>query len=276
MFFIYLTTLFCALVLSALLFFVLHVYGHSLKKRLYDTLHKNFYFLRDYHIEYWFIYFFLFVFFISYFVFEVIVYAVLFTLLSLVFLYFLLNTINSYIERKIEREIPSFLRLLAASLQAGQSLQSALKDTVQSIQGPLKKEMSYVLRELQIGLSFNEALSNLRTRMPSPSISMMAISLQVASQSGASIADLLHELASSINQKIELHYKVQALSLQGRLQAYVLTAVPYIMLAVLYWVGESWITPFNGTLLGNADLGFCLLMSVVGFYFIKIMVNINV
>src|SRR5690625_5739678 len=108
MFFIYLTTLFCALVLSALLFFVLHVYGHSLKKRLYDTLNKNFYFLRDYHIEYWSIYFFLFVFFISYFVFDGIIYAVLFTLLSLVFLYFLLNTITGYMERKIEREIPSF------------------------------------------------------------------------------------------------------------------------------------------------------------------------
>src|SRR5690625_772695 len=160
MFFIYLTTLFCALVLSGLLFFVLHVYGPSLKKRLSDTLHKNFYFLRDYHIEYWFIYFFLFVFFISYFVFKGIVYAVLFTLLSLGFLYFLLNTINSYIERKIEREIPSFLRLLAASLQAGQSLQSALKDTVPSIQGPRKKEMRYVLREVQRGVRCQEASRN--------------------------------------------------------------------------------------------------------------------
>lgn len=258
------------------MFFLLHIYGQSLKSLFYDLLQRNFYFLREYNIEYWLMYLSVFLFFLWYLLIANIIYAAGLTLAILFIFYLLLNFINSRIEQKLEREIPSFLRLLAASLQAGQSMQIALRDTVQGCQGPLKKELNYVLRELQVGLSLNEALKNLRSRMPTPSVNMMTLSLEVAFKSGASIADLLHELAESINQELELQYKIQALSLQGRLQAYVLTAVPYILLMVLYWVDKSWIIPFTQTVLGNMVLGFCFVMSAVGFYIIRKLVNIKV
>lgn len=273
---IYFFTIVCALIFSGLGFFLLHRYGQELKSKLYGFLDRNFYFLRDYHIEYWLINISVVIFFIAYYITQKVIYAVLLNTLSLICFYFLLEFINNYIERKIEQEIPSFLRLLAASLQAGQSLHSALKDTIQSCQGPLKKEMNFVLRELQVGLSLQQALTHLRQRMPTPSVNMMTLSLEVAFNSGASIAELLHELASSIQQKIELQYKIQALSLQGRLQAYVLTAVPYVLLALLYWVDASWIMPFTQTLAGNIVLAFCVLMSITGFYFIKKIVDIKI
>lgn len=276
MVFIYLTTIIFALILSALMFFLLHLYGQSLKSLFYDLLQRNFYFLREYNIDYWLMYVAVLLLFLSYVLINNILYAAGLTLALLFIFYLLLNIINGRMEKKLEREIPSFLRLLAASLQAGQSMQTALRDTVQGCQGPLKKEMNYLLRELQVGLSLNEALKNLRRRMPTRSMNMMTLSLEVAFKSGASIADLLNELADSINQELELHYKIQALSLQGRLQAYVLTAVPYVLLLVLYWVDEGWIIPFTQTLLGNLVLGFCFVMSAVGFYIIRKLVNIRI
>lgn len=246
--------------LSLALVFLLFIYGQNIKKRFYNLLYRNFYFLREYYIEYWALSAAVIVFFVVYFSFYSVIYALLAVIACLFLLYLILNALNQYIQKKIVADIPFFLRLLAAALQSGLSMQSAITEIVQSWQGPLRKELSLLLRELQVGVSLAQALQNLRQRLPAEGIEMMTLSLEVAIQSGGSVAPLLHKIADNINQKVELEHKISALSMQGKLQAYVLTAVPYLLLVVLYWLDKDWVKPFKETLLGHLVLGFCVLM----------------
>jgi|SRR5690625_91546 len=262
--------------LSLALVFLLFIYGQNIKKRFYNLLYRNFYFLREYYIEYWALSAAVIVFFVVYFSFYSVIYALLAVIACLFLLYLILNALNQYIQKKIVADIPFFLRLLAAALQSGLSMQSAITEIVQSWQGPLRKELSLLLRELQVGVSLAQALQNLRQRLPAEGIEMMTLSLEVAIQSGGSVAPLLHKIADNINQKVELEHKISALSMQGKLQAYVLTAVPYLLLVVLYWLDKDWVKPFKETLLGHLVLGFCVLMSGAGFYLINKMVKIKV
>src|SRR5690625_654975 len=254
----------------------LFFFGANLKHRIYGLLHANFYFLRDYHIEYWAPIVGVTVFLSGYMLLESLVYAGIAFILFLLFFYGLLRQLNLHLHRQIIAEIPFFLRLLGAALQSGLSVQSALQQIISEWQGPLRKELSLLLRELQVGVPLIKALGNLRGRMPVPAVNMMTLALEVSLRSGGTVAPLLDEIAENIQQRIELQNKISALSLQGKLQAYVLTIVPYLLLAALYWLDKSWVLPFKESLIGNLVFSFCLLMSVVGFFIIQRMVNIRI
>jgi len=254
----------------------LFFFGTGLKDSLYKILYANFYFLRDYYIEYWVISAGVAVFLCGYVVLSSLVYAAVLLVLFLFFVYVFLKQFNLFLHKKIVSEIPFFLRLLGASLQSGLSVQSALQEIIQQWKGPLGKELSLLLRELQIGISLVDALARFRERVPVPAVHMMTLALEVSLRSGGSVAPLLNEIAENIQQRIELQNKISALSLQGKLQAYVLTAVPYLLLVVLYWLDESWVMPFKQSLIGNVVFSLCVLMSVIGFVIIQRMVNIRI
>ncbi|HLR29672.1 MAG TPA: type II secretion system F family protein [Paenalcaligenes sp.] len=267
-----LSGIFFSLFLIGGLFF----FGASLKHRIYGLLHANFYFLRDYHIEYWAPITGVAVFLSGYILLNSLVYSGLVLFLFLLFVYALLKQLNFHLHRKIISEIPFFLRLLGAALQSGLSVQSALQETISDWQGPLRKELSLLLRELQVGVSLLNALENFRGRMPVPAVNMMTLALEVSLRSGGTVAPLLEEIAENIQQRIELQNKISALALQGKLQAHVLTIVPYLLLAALYWLDKSWVLPFKESLIGNVVLSLCLLMSVIGFFVIQKMVDIRI
>lgn len=261
--------------LSAFFIGLLFFLGGSFKSRVYSLLYDNFYFLRDYHIEYWVLSTGVIVFLLGYAVLNSVIYSGLLLFLSLFLVYTILKKLNFYVHQKIVAEIPFFLRLLSASLQSGLSIQSALQEIISQWKGPLKKELGLLLRELQVGVSLVEALAHLRTRVPIAAIQMMSLALEVSLRSGGSVAPLLDEIAENIQLRIELQHKISALSLQGKLQAYVLTAIPYILLVVLYWLDESWVEPFKSSLVGNLVFSLCIVMSIVGFLVIQKMVTIR-
>lgn len=264
------------LAFSVFLLIFLFIYGQNLKRYFYQTLDSNFYFLRNYHLEYWLVFTALVVFFSVYISFFSVVYAFFSVLVFLVLFYYLLKKINKYITRRIETDIPLFLRILAAGLQSGLSIQAALQETVENWQGPLKREMALLLRELQLGGGLAQGLRHLRERLPSTGVVMMSLSLEVALTSGGSVAPLLNSIAETINQKIELQQKISTLTFQGKLQAVLLTIIPYILLAVLYAIDTEWLNPFFDSLIGNVVLIICFLMSLAGFVVINKMTNIKI
>lgn len=272
---IVLLTLFAVVSFSICFLVFLFIYGQSIKGYFYQTLDKNFYFLRNYHIEYYLVLSSLIVFFIIYLSFFSILYAFASVAVYMVFFYFVLKVINDHINKKIEKDIPLFLRLLAAGLQSGLSIAAALQETVGNWQGPLKREMGLLLRELQFGGSLTQGLRHLRERLPIAGVVMMSLSLEVALTSGGSVAPLLNAIADTINQKVELQQKINTLTFQGKLQAMLLTIIPYFLLLVLYWLDSSWLAPFFETWIGNLVLVFCVLMSAVGFMVINKMTKIK-
>src|SRR5690625_2428667 len=260
---------------TAIIYFLLN-YSKFFKSFFYQILYDRFYFIKDYNIEYWFLITVNLIFFISYYIFNKLFFSLIFISLFFILFYVFLNYLQEQVIKKIENDIPLFLKLLAASLSSGYSIQAALKENIYHWQGPLQKEMGLLLHELQVGHSLNEALANLRQRLPSEGIKIMALTLEVALHSGGSVAGLLDQLADNLNKKIDLEQKIDALSFQGKIQAYVLTLIPYVLLFILYWLYPNWIAPFFESMLGNLVLLFCITMSFIGFYFINKIINIKI
>src|SRR5699024_12049210 len=86
----------------------LFFFGSNLKHTIYDLLHANFYFLRDYHIEYWAPIVGVTVFLSGYMLLESLVYAGIALILFLLFFYVLLRLLILFLHRQIIAEFLFF------------------------------------------------------------------------------------------------------------------------------------------------------------------------
>ena len=116
-----------------------------------------------------------------------------------------------------------------------------------------------MLREQRMGLTLAAALGNLYQRMPSESVQMVVVVLQVAGATGGSVAGLLERLAETLRARKHLDMKLDMLTSQGRLQAWVIGALPWVLLLAL-----TQVDPHSAELLMGTSRGHAVLAAVVG------------
>ena len=77
----------------------------------------------------------------------------------------------------LEKEAIFFLEVLALTLEGGRSLKHALSITTQNINSEISLEFKKTLNEIDLGKSLNEALNDMKKRMPSDNINNVILSL---------------------------------------------------------------------------------------------------
>jgi tight adherence protein B len=179
-------------------------------------------------------------------------------------------------QQRFDSQLPELLLSLSGALRAGSGMSVALKSIVQEATAPLSQEFGLVLREQRMGLGFTQALANLYQRMPSESVELVTTLLTVGTRSGASLADLLERQCVNLRARQHLERKIEVMTTQGKMQAWIMGALPLVLLLVL-----SQIDPLSVHLLFSSAVGQAVLVTVftlecLGVYFLRRILAIHV
>ncbi|MGD0167359.1 MAG: type II secretion system F family protein [Gaiellaceae bacterium] len=98
-------------------------------------------------------------------------------------------------------QLPDALDLLAVSVEAGLSFDSAINKLTEHMQGPLIEEFELMLGEMRVGSSRPEALKKLGQRLDTPEMSAFVRSLIQADQLGISLGRILRVQATDTRLK---------------------------------------------------------------------------
>jgi tight adherence protein B len=177
--------------------------------------------------------------------------------------------------RRLEHQLPEWLLALAGAIQSGSGLLQAVRHIGAQAPVPLGQELGLLLRELRMGLSFDQALVNLATRIPTESISLCVSSLRIATQTGGSLGPLLADLAGTLRARHILDGKVAALTSQGRLQAWIMAALPLLLAGVLAAIDPQAMAAFD-TPWGWAVIALVIMLDALGLWLIRRIVAIKV
>lgn len=134
-----------------------------------------------------------------------------------------------------ERRLPDAADAMAAALRAGASLPQAMRTIQREMGGPVADEFGRVVREMSLGLSLTEALTQLQGRLASPDVRLLTSAIGMQQRLGGDLADVLSGLADTIRERLRIRSEVVALTAQGRYSAYLITALP-ALLFVLLWL----------------------------------------
>lgn len=179
-------------------------------------------------------------------------------------------------QSRFEAQLPDLLLSLAGALRAGSGVQAALRHIVPQSPAPLSQEFGLMLREQRMGVSFEQALANLYVRLPGEGTGLIVSSLNIAMRNGGNLAETLDRIAVTLRARIQLRARVDALTSQGRLQAWIMAALPLVLAWVLDQLDPQSMALLWHTPAGWAVMGVVVMLEFAGILLIRRIVNIQV
>jgi len=134
---------------------------------------------------------------------------------------------------KLEQQLPDALQMLAGALKAGVSLSQGIQQLVREALPPISQEFDLLLREQRLGVSMDSALENLNQRVPLQSMTLTVSAMRIASETGGQLAETLERASQTLRQKLAMEDKIRSLTAQGKLQAWVVGALPLLLMFAL-------------------------------------------
>jgi tight adherence protein C len=102
---------------------------------------------------------------------------------------------------KIDRELPQFIDLLVATVEAGIGFGGALSGVANRFKGPLGDELQIAMRQQSLGISTDRALGDMLERCESPSMRAFVRAVLRAESHGVSIGPVMRHLAHDIRRR---------------------------------------------------------------------------
>jgi tight adherence protein B len=178
--------------------------------------------------------------------------------------------------RQIERQLPDAADLIARALRAGHSFASALGMLAEELSDPLGAEFRIVFDEINFGVSMNTALYNITERVPIDDLRYFVIAVLIQRESGGNLAEILGNIGFIIRERLKLFGKVRALSAEGRLSAWILALLPFVVIGVLSVLSPGFIKIFWTDPSAEKLAGVCLGLMTLGILWMRKIVRIRV
>ena len=181
------------------------------------------------------------------------------------------------------KQLPDTITLLANALRAGSSFLQAIELVVRESRPPISTEFQRVIREVNLGLPFEQALENMVRRVESEDLDLMATAISIQYQVGGNLAEILDSIAYTIRERVRIKGEIRTLTAQQRISGYVVAFLPIGLSGLLFVIAPGFMDPMfdpavnvSGIPTGMVLIGVGLTMMFIGFMAIRKIVDIEV
>jgi tight adherence protein B len=178
--------------------------------------------------------------------------------------------------RKFTALLPDTLTLLAGTLRAGYSLLQGVEAVSQEVEEPMGKELRRVLAEARLGRPLEDALTDCADRMGSPDFDWAVMAIKIQREVGGNLAELLNTVADTMLARERLRREVRALTAEGRISAVIIGILPVGLGVVMYAINPDYMRTLFDHSIGKAMVVAAGLLALVGFYWMKKTIEIEV
>lgn len=176
----------------------------------------------------------------------------------------------------IEQQLPDSLDLMARAMLAGHAFTSGLKMVGEETSDPVAGEFSIVFDEINYGISVQDALVNLATRVPSTDLRYFVISVLIQRETGGNLAELLSNISALIRARLKLMGAVRVLSAEGRLSALILTILPFALAGVIFLINSEFLSVLWTDPVGPKIVAGALMIMIFGIFWMWRVIKIRV
>ena len=144
---------------------------------------------------------------------------------------------------KLEQEAMYFFEVLALSLESGNNLYNAIKVTSDNIDSELSKEFKKMMLDIEYSKSFDEAINDMKDRIPSDIINNILLNIRESNMFGNSIIGTLNNQLDYLRETKILETKAYISKIPLKIS--VISVVFFIPLLLLLILGPVLINYFG-------------------------------
>ncbi len=168
------------------------------------------------------------------------------------------------------------LSLLANGMKAGESLTQAIESTRRIMTNPMAQELSIIAGQIRLGVTPNRALDDFAGRVPLSDVKIATSAMLISIRTGADLPAAFKQIAETIQSRMTVQGKINALTVQGKAQGAVASIVPFVLGVVFYFMDPGYISIYFDSFLGNCVVAFVIVMQIAAYFVIRKIVSINI
>jgi len=187
-----------------------------------------------------------------------------------------------YVRRKrtvrlqtFEEQFPEAIDLISRALRAGHALTTGLGMVADEIPKPVGSEFRRLYDEQNFGSSLPDAMRAMARRVPVVDARFFVTAVLTQRESGGNLSEVLDNLASVMRDRFKLKRQIRVISAHGRISAWVLSAMPPTLAAILFFLSPSFMSTLWEDPLGVRLVLIALALQIVGTFIISRLVRIE-
>ena len=177
---------------------------------------------------------------------------------------------------KFESQLPQALDLMSQALRAGQSLPAGIQLVGTQLDAPIGPEFHRAFEEQNLGISLNDSLQEMTTRIPNLDLQFFATAVILQRQTGGDLAEILDKISHLTRERFQIKGQIQALTGEGRLSGIVLLGLPPVLFGVMLRLNYDYVMKLFEDPLGQKMLLVAIVLQFIGAFAIKKIIDIKV
>lgn len=205
------------------------------------------------------------------------------TLQALIVAGFWLLAVLIYVKHKIKKRSTLFnnqlceaIGMMSNAMKSGFSFLQTLDMIAKEMKPPISQEFARALREMQLGMNMEEALSNLSVRVQSEDLDLVLTAVIIQRQVGGNMSKVLDNIGRTIIERVKIQGEIKTLTAEGRLSGYVVAAMPFLMAALFVMIDPKYFDEFLAHPIGIVAIVAGLVLQVIGIFVIHKIVDIKI
>ncbi len=178
--------------------------------------------------------------------------------------------------RAFNDQLADTINLMVNGIRAGYSVMQAMEAVAEEMGPPISIEFGRVVREVQLGITLEQALDNMLRRITSDDLDMMITAIKVQREVGGNLAEVLDSISYTIRERVRIKGEIRALTSYGRGAGNLLSALPIILSGVIYLLAPDFMSQLFSDPCGWIMIGISILGIILGYLIIRKIVNIDV
>jgi tight adherence protein B len=144
-------------------------------------------------------------------------------------------------------QLPDSLDIIVRGLRIGHPFSKAVELVAHEMPDPIGSEFGMTADEMTFGQDVTTAVDNLYRRVGQEDLLFLVIAISVQTQTGGNLAEVLSRLSRLMRERVKLRLKVKALSAEGRMSAWFLTAMPFILFGAVQLLSPKYFEELRGS-----------------------------
>ena len=165
---------------------------------------------------------------------------------------------------RVERQLIDLLDMMVPMLRSGAGASAALAAASEVTAAPLRGQIEWCVRRIQLGDSGREVFQTLSRRMPIDVLELFATTMSVHWETGGSLAPVLVSVARVARDRQEVARRIRSNIAQSQLSTVAVLALIYFVALVLWLDRPDVMKEFATSSIGSAAIAATIILQAVG------------
>jgi tight adherence protein B len=175
-----------------------------------------------------------------------------------------------------EEGLPDALDAMCRALRAGHPFNETLRLVAEEHRGPVAQEFGMTFADINYGNDVRRAMLGLLERMPSMTVMMLVTSILIHRESGGNLTEVLERISGLIRGRFRFQRKVKTLSAEGRMSAWVLVAIPFVLAGAIAVTSPEYMPLLVKDEFGQRLVIAAFIAMLLGIFWIRRIIRIDV